>query len=195
MTTPPQQQPMQQNPYAQQGPNPYAQAAPPPQQPAHPQQGVPAQGHPQWGHQQWGHPNQQAAHAGCRFCGGAPVANVTFRAHQGLLILMRFQKFDGLMCAACGEAVYRETTGKTLWQGWWSPFSLVFFTPFTLLWNLFARRKVKALQPPVPGQHGPQVPAGVPLHRRPLSYVGLLPVLWIAFVIISGVFFGDPLAE
>ncbi|MFI6942679.1 hypothetical protein ACIBI4_25680 [Streptomyces sp. NPDC050418] len=171
--------PQQQNPYGRQ--NPYAD-----------QQPIPAQGQPRWGA---GWHNPATGPVGCRFCGGMPAERVTFRAHQGLLIAMRFQKLDGSMCAACGEGVYREMSGKTLWQGWWSPFSLVFFTPFALLSNLFARRRVRALQPPVPGQHGAQVPAGVPLHKRPLSYVALIPPLWFGFLVISGVFFGDPLGS
>ncbi len=188
MTTPPPQQQnpyAQPNPYAPQQPNPYAQQGIPPQ--AQPQGQGQGQGQGQWANPQWSAANPQTPPAGCRFCGAMPAERVTFRAHQGLLILMRFQKLDGPMCATCGEGVYREMQAKTLWQGWWSPFSLFLITPFTLLWNLFTRRKVKALQPPMPGQHGPQMPTGVPVHRRPLSYVALIPLLWIAFLIISGV--------
>ncbi|MFF9817730.1 hypothetical protein [Streptomyces sp. NPDC014006] len=99
---------------------------------------------------------------------------------------MTFRKLDGMMCATCGLAVYRALTTETLWQGWWSPFSLVLLTPFTLIHNLVVSRKVKKLQAPAPGQHGQQIDPGVPIHRRPLAYVGLAPVLWILFVVISG---------
>ncbi|MFI1001531.1 hypothetical protein ACIP10_01800 [Streptomyces galbus] len=162
--------------------NPYAPAPPP----AHPGQPY---AHP--GHQ--GHPGYQAhpAHPqpptpACRFCGGSPAVPVTFRAHRGLLVVMTFRKLDGPMCGTCGVAVYRALTTETLWQGWWSPFSLFLFTPFTLLRNLVVSRKVKKLQAPAPGQHGRQVDPGVPVHRRPLAYVGLVPVLWLLFMIVSG---------
>ncbi|MGW6061957.1 hypothetical protein [Streptomyces sp. NPDC055189] len=102
----------------------------------------------------------------CQFCGTHPATDVTFRAHQGLLIMMKFQKVGGVMCRTCGEAVYRTTQGRTLWQGWWSPFSLFLFTPGTLLWNLVARRKAQKIPPPLTGHPG--LDQGKPLHRRPL---------------------------
>ncbi|MFJ8104573.1 hypothetical protein [Streptomyces sp. NPDC096132] len=205
MTTPPQG-----NPYAttapQTGPNPYAQQGGYPQTaPVPPQQaapyGYPAQAAPYGYPAQAGQPGYpaQAAHPGyaahpghpqppaptCMFCGGSPAVHVTFRAHRGLLILMTFGKRSGMMCATCGLAVYRELTTRTLWQGW-SPFSLFLFTPFTVVHNLFVARKVKKLQAPAPGQHGPQVDPGVPVHRRPLAYVALVPVLWVLFMIVTG---------
>ncbi|MFF4654809.1 hypothetical protein [Streptomyces sp. NPDC001381] len=199
MTTPPQG-----NPYAapvpQAGPNPYAQqggypqTAPVPQQgypqtaPVPPQQGAPygypaQQGQPGYGAHP-GHPQPPAP--ACMFCGGSPAVHVTFRAHRGILILMTFGKQSGMMCATCGLGVYRELTTRTLWQGWWSPFSLFLFTPFTVIHNLVVARKVKKLQAPAPGQHGQQVDPGVPVHRRPLAYIALVPVLWILFMIVTG---------
>jgi hypothetical protein len=46
--------------------------------------------------------------------------------------------------------VYKKLTTETLWQGWWSPLSLVLFTPVTLLWNVIASARVKKLQAPAP---------------------------------------------
>ncbi|WP_368396423.1 DUF6508 domain-containing protein [Streptomyces sclerotialus] len=140
--------------------------------------GVPQQGTGPYG----GQPGQEA----CRFCGGMPAVRVTFRAHQGFLILMRFLKYDGPMCGNCGLAVHRAMTTATLWQGWWSPFSLFIFTPFTLIWNLVARRKVSKLPHPAPGQHGQRKDPGKPVYQRPLAYVALIPVLWIFFMIFQG---------
>ncbi|MFG2380484.1 hypothetical protein [Streptomyces avermitilis] len=199
MTTPPapnpqpQQQPhLQGNPYAQPQDGTYAQpqANPYAQQGGHP--GAPGYGAPGYGAvppqagPQWGAPYGPGAHLSCKFCGGAPAVDVTFRAHRGLLILMSFQKLSGPMCATCGLGIQRAMTTQTLWQGWWSPFSLFLFTPFTLVWNLIARGKVTKLQPPQPGQHGPQVDPGEPVHRRGLAYVALVPVLWICFMIAQG---------
>ncbi|MEU3551551.1 hypothetical protein [Streptomyces longwoodensis] len=199
------------HPYAQQGGYPQAPAVPPQQptgnpyaanpggpygHPGTPYAPAPPQTHPGQpyahpGHQ--GHPGYQGhpAHPqplapACRFCGGSPAVPVTFRAHRGLLVVMTFRKLDGPMCGTCGVAVYRALTTETLWQGWWSPFSLFLFTPFTLIHNLVVSRKVKKLQAPAPGQHGRQVDPGVPVHRRPLAYVGLVPVLWLLFMIVSG---------
>ncbi|MFE9097644.1 hypothetical protein [Streptomyces sp. NPDC007264] len=134
MTTP------QGNPYAQQPyPNPYAQQSQPN---AYAQQG----GHPQAG----GYPQGAGTFLVCRFCGGAPAVDVTFRAHRGLLVLMTFRKLEGPMCRSCGMRVHKQLTTETLWQGWWSPLSLVLFTPLTLLWNVIASAKVKKLQAPGP---------------------------------------------
>lgn len=133
-------------------------------------------------------PQQGYAHPAppltCQFCGAHPAAHMTFRAHQGLLIMMRSQKVEGMMCRTCGEAVYRTTQGRTLWQGWWSPFSLFLFTPFTLVSNLIARRRTDTIAPPLPGHPDPLDP-GKPLHRRPLSYAALVPAGWILYLIAT----------
>lgn len=147
-----------------------------------PQQGTPY-GIPQYAPQ---HGGSQPGYEACRFCGGVPAARVTFRAHQGFLILMRFRKYDGPMCGNCGTAVYRTMTTATLWQGWWSPLSLFLFTPFTVIWNLVARRKVSNLPLPVPGQRGTRADPGKPVHQRPLAYIGLIPALWISVMIFHG---------
>ncbi|MFF4226092.1 hypothetical protein ACFYZH_24940 [Streptomyces abikoensis] len=168
VATPPQQQPFP----AQQpdgGPQP-AQPQPgwgrPGFQPQQPQQGF--QGHP--------------AQAYCRLCGGFPAADVTVRGHQGILIMMRFLSLNGPFCRNCGTAVLRDMTGKTLLQGWWSPLSLVIITPFTLLWNVFVRAKLNKLEPPVPGQPGPQLDPGLPLRKRPAVWGLAIPVIWVLFM-------------
>ncbi|WP_066935184.1 hypothetical protein [Streptomyces sp. NBRC 110611] len=112
-----------------------------------------------------------------------PAATVTVRAHQGLLIMMRFQKLEGPFCRTCGTAVFRQMTAATLALGWWSPFSLVFFTPFTLIWNALARTKLNKLTEPAPGQPGQQLDPGTPVLRRAVSYVALLPLAWAIWVI------------
>ncbi|MEU5114906.1 hypothetical protein AB0G64_25795 [Streptomyces longwoodensis] len=184
------------HPYAQQGGYPQAPAVPPQQPTGNPYAANPGgpYGHPGTPYAPappQTHPGQPYAHPqplapACRFCGGSPAVPVTFRAHRGLLVVMTFRKLDGPMCGTCGVAVHRTLTTETLWQGWWSPFSLFLFTPFTLIHNLVVSRKVKKLQAPAPGQHGRQVDPGVPVHRRPLAYVGLVPVLWLLFMIVSG---------
>jgi hypothetical protein len=124
----------------------------------------------------------------CRLCGAQPAADVTVRAHRGLLILMTFRRFEGPFCRSCGTAVVRRLTTATLWQGWWSPFSLVVFTPFTLVWNLVVSRKLATLSfpgPPAPG--AVRIPEGKPVHQRPLAYVAVLPLVWAVWF-ITGIF-------
>ncbi|MEV4922072.1 hypothetical protein [Streptomyces roseoverticillatus] len=143
MATPPppyqQQNPygQQQNPYGQ-GQNPYGQGQAP-------------YGYVAPGHAPAPAPMMPAALT-CRMCGGFPAVQATVRQHQGLLIRMTFMHLKGPFCRNCGLAVEREMTGKTLWQGWWSPMSLVLFTPFTLIWNMTVKSKLQKLPPPTPGQ-------------------------------------------
>lgn len=150
---------------------------------------IPPPGNPFAAHQPGYAPQPGHAHPAppppppCQFCGAHPAAHVTFRAHQGLLIMTKFQKVEGMMCRTCGEAVYRTTQGRTLWQGWWSPFSLFLFTPGTLVWNLFAHRKAQRITPPQTGHLG--LDPGKPLHRRPLSYAAMLPAGWILYLIAT----------
>ncbi|WP_220450755.1 DUF6508 domain-containing protein [Streptomyces resistomycificus] len=122
----------------------------------------------------------------CRFCGGSPAADVTFRAHRGLVLFMGFKKMAGPMCMTCGLAVHRALTTHTLCVGWWSPFSLFVFAPLTLVRNLLAVREVKKLPAPGPGTLGPRYDPGVPIHRRPRAYVALVPALWVLFMIVTG---------
>lgn len=136
-------------------------------------------GYPQGGYL----PNHPPAVPGCRLCGAQHVENIAVRAHQGFLLFMRFHRFDGPFCRSCGRAMVREMTSKTLWQGWWSPFSLVAFTPFTLLWNLVAHLKFSKLPQSVPAPGRQSLPEGTPVLRRPLAYVALIPAAWAVWVI------------
>ncbi|MFI1968170.1 hypothetical protein BLA24_20750 [Streptomyces cinnamoneus] len=186
MATPPQPQPFSQ-------PQPF-QA---PQQPGFPQQQQPGFAPQQQGiAQQQGFPPQHGmppqpgfaqhdSHTYCRICGGFPAVRTTVRGHQGILIMMRFLHLDGPFCRNCGMSVWRDMTGKTMLQGWWSPLSLVLITPLTLLWSLVVRAKLTKLPPPVPGQPGPQLDPGVPLRKRPAMFGLLLPVAWVLFIVFQ----------
>ncbi|PNE43449.1 hypothetical protein AOB60_00510 [Streptomyces noursei] len=116
----------------------------------------------------------------CRICGARPALQVTVHAHQGVLMWMRFHREDGPFCRSCGIAVVRELTTKTLWQGWWSPLSLVGFTPIALICNFSVRRKLTTLAPPGPSAPGAtRKIQGKPVHQRPLAYVALVPLAWV----------------
>ena len=131
-------------------------------------------------------PQPPAAVPNCRICGAQPAAAVSIRAHQGLLLMMRFRKIEGPFCRLCGTAFLRELTTQTLWQGWWSPLSLVFINAFTLVWNLVASRKLAALAPPGPTAPGAtRIREGKPVHQRPMAYVAIAPAIWAGWVITN----------
>ncbi|WP_327357704.1 hypothetical protein [Streptomyces sp. NBC_01304] len=116
-------------------------------------------------------------------CGAQSFTHTVVRAHQGLLFFMRFIKVDEALCRTCGIEMIRTATTQTLWQGWWSPLSLLLFAPFALLSNLVSYRKVRALPPPEPGYGQQALDEGRPVHKRPLAYVGVLPVLWLVWFV------------
>lgn len=173
------------NPYAQQ-PHPQPGAGIPPQQAPYAAQ---QPQHPQYAHQppyagpHPGAPYAMAPAAGCRNCGAPDAVNFAVRAHVGVLVMMRFHRVDGPFCRRCGRALVRIMTTKTLCQGWWSPFSLVLFTPFTLIWNLVAAAKFAKLPPSEPAPGRQQLDEGQPVHARPLAYVAILPLLWAVWVV------------
>ncbi|MFD7259984.1 hypothetical protein [Streptomyces sp. NPDC059874] len=182
MTTPPP------NPYsgAPVLPNPYAGAHPTQNPYAQP----PAPGHPPMPqHQQYAapypHPHAQAPAPGCRNCGAPEAANIAVRAHVGVLIMMRFHTLKGPFCRQCGRSLVRTMTTKTLFQGWWSPLSLVVFTPFTLLWNLIASIKFGKLPPSEPAPGRQPLDEGPPVYARPLAYVAIVPLLWATWVVAN----------
>lgn len=124
----------------------------------------------------------------CRFCGAYPAVETTVRGHRGMIVMMQFRRTRGPFCRTCGIATVRKMSADTLIQGWWS-YSSWLITPITLIRNIFAHQKIKALPEPVPGQPGPQLIPGRPLLARPAALGFLLPivvlVLFIA-VISSG---------
>ncbi|WP_052713686.1 hypothetical protein [Streptomyces katrae] len=210
MTTPPHQPapnpyagapvPPNPNPYAgAQQPNPYAQ--PPVGQQPHPGAGHPAQPAPGFPAQQGGPgavppgamphdpayapPYGHAPAPGCRNCGAPQAALFSVRAHVGVLVLMRFHTLNGPFCRPCGRSLVRTMTTKTLCQGWWSPLSLVLFTPFTLFWNLLAAIKFGKLPDPTPAPGRQPLEEGPPVHARPLAYVAIIPLLWFTWVIVN----------
>ncbi|MFF4354695.1 hypothetical protein [Streptomyces sp. NPDC001530] len=218
-TPPPHPNAPQGNPFAPQGGyapngapthdrNPYAQSpAAPPQSPAYGQSTAygqaPAHGqNPAHGENPYAPAGAYApaggyAHAAapppltppCRICAAQPAGDMTIRQHTGLLVAMRFSKMEGPFCRSCATAIHREMTTKTLAGGWWSPVSLVLFTPLTLLWNLYVRTKIRKLpQPTTPSPTGVVMDQGKPILQRPLAYVFLLlPLLWLAAYISNEV--------
>ncbi len=157
---------------------PNAYSAPPAGYPAPPVPGdgyqVPAQAYPQGATQ-------------CRLCGCVPAANVTFREHQGMILIMRFVHLKGPFCRDCGLATFRRLTANTLIRGWYGYASSV-ITPITVLINLIRRGKVASLPAPVPPPVGPSrhpMDPGAPLMARPVALIGLsIPVVVILLVVL-----------
>jgi hypothetical protein len=140
--------------------------------------------------QQYGLPQQQyhgAPPLQCRFCGCVPAVDVTFRGHQGMLVIMRFLHLGGPYCRDCGLATFRQMTARTLVQGWYGLLSFL-ITPITVLVNLTERAKVARLPAPQPFPYGPsRAPMNPepPLLARPMAIVGLaIPVALVLALII-----------
>jgi hypothetical protein len=128
----------------------------------------------------------------CKLCGSTPAANVTIHEHNGRLVWMVHKTNKGPVCRDCGIALLRHHQNSTLYQGWFGWLSF-FITPVTLLLNLNAWRKVKALGPPhrdpnVESKIPAPLDPGKPLLRRPGPYVGGVVVAAVAgFFVISAV--------
>jgi hypothetical protein len=136
-----------------------------------------------------GGPSRSPGPHECRLCGSAPAVDVTFRGHQGMIVIMRFLHTKGPFCRDCGLATFRSMTGKTLWQGWWGYLSLL-IAPITVLINLGRRSSVAHLAAPArdPAVIAP-LPApldpGAPLHRRPEILGLLIPVALVVLFLIA----------
>jgi len=161
-----------------------SQPQPPYPAPAHPQHTDPSRaylGHPAVQH-------AQLAVVACRFCGSVPAAEVTFRGHQGIIVMMRFLSLDGPFCRDCGLATFRRMTSRTLIQGWFAYASFV-ITPITVLVNLVRRAKVASLPAPHANPYAPSQPpmdAGPRLLQRPMTWAGLaIPVVFCTLVVLA----------
>ena len=121
----------------------------------------------------------------CRICSSEPAAQVTFRQHTGMLLLMRFGRFEGPFCRDCGLFVFRKATAHTLLAGWWGWLSF-FITPVVIVINLVRRRAVAGLTAPVPrlDNRRPSDP-GRPLYRRFAIAGVLVPLLVIGAIVAA----------
>lgn len=158
------------------------------QQPYPPQQQYPQQQYvPQQNYTVPQQPMQVSMAQGqtrCRFCGCVPAAEVTFRGHRGMVLIMQFLSASGPFCRDCGLATFRSMTAKTLIQGWYGYASLM-ITPITVLINLARRGQVANLPAPqlVPdGMCRTPMDPGPPLFARPSAVIGLA----LPFLVIGG---------
>ncbi|MCX5256286.1 hypothetical protein OOK27_19480 [Streptomyces canus] len=149
-------------------PGPYQQAPAP-----GPYQQMPTPGRPQqYG---GGMPAGGPGSAACQICGAAPAAPVTVRGHQGMLVIMRFLKREGIFCRTCALASFRDMQAETMVLGWWGPLSLL-ITPFTLLANLSALSGIRRIPEPVTAGFRPPLDPGKPVFKRPAGILALIPM-------------------
>jgi hypothetical protein len=129
----------------------------------------------------------------CKLCGSTPAANMTIHEHNGRLLWMVHKTNKGPFCRDCGTALLRHHQNSTLYQGWFGIFSF-FITPITLLLNLGAWRKVKALGPP---QRDPNVESKIPAPLNPGKPLLRRPGPYVAGVVVAAVvvFFGIQRAD
>ncbi|MFF4251463.1 hypothetical protein ACFY1L_09665 [Streptomyces sp. NPDC001663] len=120
----------------------------------------------------------------CEVCGAAPAAAVTIRAHQGMVVLMRSMRRQGVYCRPCGMAFFREMQADTMLQGWWGLLS-AFVTPLFLLLNLGARATLRALPEPTTWGWRPPLDPGKPILKRPAGLIALIPLIAIAVLVTA----------
>ncbi|MFI6035229.1 hypothetical protein ACIBBD_13880 [Streptomyces sp. NPDC051315] len=145
----------------------------------------PPAGHPVYAPTPHGYPQPGAAPAlVCQVCGAAPAVPVTVRGHQGMIVIMRNLRRQGVFCRTCGLAVFREMQANTMLLGWWSPLSVI-ITGAVLLMNLGARSALLRLPQPTTWGGRPPLDPGKPLMKRPAGMVALVPLTLLAALVVS----------
>jgi hypothetical protein len=120
----------------------------------------------------------------CQVCGAMPAAPVTVRGHQGMVVIMKFLKREGLFCRTCALASFRDMQADTLVLGWWGALS-VLITPITLLSNLGALSGIKRIPEPVAPGWRPPLDPGKPVLRRPAGILALIPVALVGLAVMA----------
>lgn len=140
--------------------------------------------YPQAGPAPMGPPTGSAPVLVCEICGAAPAVPVTVRGHQGMIVIMRNLRRQGVFCRICGLAVFREMQANTMLQGWWSPLS-VLFTAAILLMNLGVRSALLSLPEPTAWGGRPPLDPGKPVMKRPAGVIALVPLSVLGLLVVS----------
>ncbi|MBJ6639193.1 hypothetical protein H4K36_17360 [Streptomyces sp. DHE7-1] len=109
---------------------------------------------------------------------------MTVRGHQGMLVVMRFLRRQGVFCHPCALAFFRDMQADTLIMGWWGPLS-VFITPVTLLANLGALSGIRRIPAPVAPGPRPPLDPGKPVFRRPAGILALVPLALLGLLVLA----------
>ncbi|MFF4502930.1 hypothetical protein [Streptomyces sp. NPDC001401] len=113
-----------------------------------------------------------------------PAAPVTVRGHQGMVVMMRFLRREGMFCRTCALASFRDMQADTMVMGWWGPLS-VFITPFTLLANLSTLSGIRRIPEPATAGFRPPLDPGKPVFRRPAGVLALIPLCLVGLVMVA----------
>lgn len=122
--------------------------------------------------------------AACQVCGAAPAAPVTVRGHQGMVVVMRFLRRQGVFCRTCALASFRDMQADTMVMGWWGPLS-VLITPFVLLANLSALSGIRRMPAPATAGWRPPLDPGKPVFRRPAGILALVPLGLLGLLVLA----------
>lgn len=90
----------------------------------------------------------------CSVCGLGPARVLTLRRHVALVVPLRFTKVTAIFCRDHGIIVAKRHLRRTLLQGWWGPFSLL-FNLFVIVADMRALRRARRL--PFPVGNAPRV--------------------------------------
>ncbi|MDX6274832.1 MAG: hypothetical protein QOJ92_2042 [Frankiales bacterium] len=85
----------------------------------------------------------------CQVCHRAPAMEIHVRRHVGMVLLMRFVSWRGVVCREHGLMITKEFLKKTLVQGWWGYLSFV-INWFVIAKDLMVQSKLKKLDEPQP---------------------------------------------
>lgn len=110
-----------------------------------------------------------AATLSCRFCGATPAIKATVHEHHGMIIMMRHVTYRGPFCRDCGLKAVKRGVTRTATLGWWGVISLFLGTPFSLIADLVAWLRIRALPAPVMVTPMSQVPAPSMAPPTPLA--------------------------
>jgi len=124
----------------------------------------------------------EMAVGGCAVCGRGPVNAVSYRANSGFVLWRRVYGFDGDLCRACGQGMYREFQARNITRGPWgiiSVFAAVWYLLRNTVQHLGHRRGLDAPFPP--DEAADVALRGRPVLRRPavLVVVGAIAALFV----------------
>jgi hypothetical protein len=107
------------------------------------------------------------------------------RGHQGMVVIMRFLRRQGMFCRTCALASFRDMQADTMLLGWWGPLSVI-ITPITLLANLGALSGIQRIPAPVTAGWRPPLDPGKPIFKRPAGILALIP-LFLAGLVVTAI--------
>lgn len=113
----------------------------------------------------------------CQNCGTYTyTTHSTYRKNIGLLILRRYSKVEGELCADCNERLFWNAFLTNVFLGWWGVISCI-INPFLIISNIFeyiSSWKIRKLSEFSPKSN---------VDYKLLSLIGILTILFFFYVI------------